>query len=195
MKLFSSRIKYNSDNELMHQYRNTHNLDILGELYSRYIDLVFGVCLKYLKNKDDAQDAVIQIFEKLTTSLKEADIDNFKPWLYVVSKNYCLMELRKVKHFTSSIDDEKYFDESFMEKQFEIHPIDEEQNKLNEAALKSCIDKLKFQQKESIELFYFKEMTYQQISDKMEVDIKKVKSYIQNAKRNLKICLERSNAE
>ncbi len=194
MKLFHTRIKISSDLELIHNYQETDNLDILGELYLRYMDLVFGVCLKYLKNKADAQDAVIQIFEKLTITLKDAQIENFKPWLYVVSKNYCLMELRKIKHYTISIDDQKSYVDSFMENQYDLHPIDEEQNKINEEALKSCINNLKQQQKESIELFYFKEMTYQEISNKMEVDIKKVKSYIQNAKRNLKICLERNNA-
>jgi RNA polymerase sigma-70 factor (ECF subfamily) len=157
------------------------------------MELVFGVCMKYLKNQYDAQDAVIQIFEKIVISLKEAEVINFRPWLYVVTKNFCLMELRKIKHQSFSIDDENIFADKFMESQYEIHPIDKEQHEQNEEALKKCIEKLKFQQKESIELFYFKEMTYQQISAKMEVDIKKVKSYIQNAKRNLKICLEQSN--
>ncbi len=194
MRLYSSNIKRNSDKDLVHQYQESFNLDILGELYSRYMDLVFGVCLKYLKNNSEAQDAVIVIFEKISISLKETKIENFRPWLYVVSKNYCLMELRKQKHKTISIDEDQSFSNNFMESQAEIHPIDEEQHKRNEETLKQCISKLKFQQKESIELFYFKEMTYQQISVKMEIDIKKVKSYIQNAKRNLKLCLKKNNA-
>ncbi|MCW3805067.1 RNA polymerase sigma factor [Plebeiibacterium marinum] len=194
MKIFPSKSKNISDSELVVQYKNTLNLDILGILYSRYMDLVFGVCLKYLKNKDDAQDTVMHIFEKISVALQETNVKDFRPWLYVVTKNYCLMELRNKKHHTISFDDENVFAEKFMESQYEIHPIDKEQHEQNETALKNCIEKLKFQQKESIELFYFKEMTYQQISAKMEVDIKKVKSYIQNAKRNIKICLERSNA-
>ncbi len=193
MRLFSKTNKERSDIDLILQYQETKNLDILGELYSRYMDLVFGVCLKYLKNKDDAQDAVIQIFEKLVIAIIDTDIDNFKPWLYVVCKNYCLMQLRKIKHTTISIDDEKIISEKFMENPHQLHPIDEEQNRINEEALKECIKNLKLQQKESIELFYFKEMTYQEISNKMDIDIKKVKSYIQNAKRNLKICLEKNN--
>ncbi len=194
MRLFQLNRKNKSDAELLHLYQKSHDLDILGELYSRYMDLVYGVCLKYLKNNSDAQDAVIQLFEKISLTTKTSTIDQFKPWLYVVTKNYCLMELRKVKHHTISLDDEKSFIGNFMESEYETHPIDEEQHKHNEEALKNCINKLKFQQKESIELFYFKEMTYQQISIKMETDINKVKSYIQNAKRNLKICLEKSNA-
>ncbi|MCW3787180.1 RNA polymerase sigma factor [Plebeiibacterium sediminum] len=194
MRLFQLNRKTKSDAELVNLYQESHNLDILGELYGRYMDLVFGVSLKYLKNNSEAQDAVIQIFEKISSSLKDSKIEHFRPWLYVVTKNHCLMELRKEKHNTISLDDEKSFIGNFMESEYETHPIDEELHQQNEEALKNCINKLKFQQKESIELFYFKEMTYQQISIKMETDIKKVKSYIQNAKRNLKICLEKSNA-
>ncbi len=186
-----SKNKIASDEALIQKYQSTKNLDVLGDLYNRYIDLVFGVCLKYLKNKDDAQDAVIQIFEKIVVALKDTEVDNFKPWLYVVAKNYCLMQLRKLKHNEVSVDDDLFKAERFVELGEEMHPIDKEDKDKNEEALKDCIDKLKVLQKESIELFYFKKLSYQEISDKMNVDIKKVKSYIQNAKRNLKMCIER----
>ncbi len=182
--------KVASDEALIEKYRTSNDLDVLGELYNRYIDLVFGVCLKYLKNKDDAQDAVIQVFEKIVISIKNTEIENFKPWLYVVVKNYCLMQLRKNKHDKVFMDDENFYEGKIMESEFELHPIDMEDVEKNEEALKRCIERLKFRQKESIELFYFKQLTYQQISDKMQVEVKKVKSYIQNAKRNLKLCLE-----
>lgn len=195
MRPLFKRNKTISDTELIRQYQSTEDINLLGQLYSRYMDLIFGVCLKYFKNKDDAQDAVINIFEKIVVSLKSSKVDNFRPWLYVVAKNYCLMELRKAKHKEISIDDDHIFIPEIMESQFEIHPIDKDENIQHEDALRKCVEKLKFQQKESIELFYFKEMSYQQISLKMNIDIKKVKSYIQNAKRNLKICLENNHAE
>ncbi len=100
------------------------------------------------------------------------------------------MELRKMKHNTLSIDAGDILLPEFMESDFEIHPIDKNEAEQNEIALSDCIKKLKLQQKESIELFYFKEMSYHEISLKMEIAVKKVKSYIQNAKRYLKICLE-----
>ncbi|TLX76152.1 sigma-70 family RNA polymerase sigma factor [Labilibacter sediminis] len=189
-----SRNKPSTDEALVRQYKSSNDLDILGDLYSRYMDLVFGVCIKYLKNKDEAQDAVIHIFEKIAVSLKQVNVEKFRPWLYVVAKNFCLMELRKKKHLEVSIDDDAFNIEKNMESDYEMHPIDRVDEEKNELALKRCIEKLKLAQKESIELFYFQELSYQEISDKMEVDIKKVKSYIQNAKRNLKICLEASDA-
>lgn len=188
-----SKNKTFSDEELITKYKNTANLDVLGDLYARYMDLVFGVCLKYLKHKDDSQDAVIRIFEKIAVSLKHIEVDNFRPWLYVVTKNYCLMELRKKKHHLVSLDDEALNIDKIMESECELHPIDREDDQRNEQALKMCIEKLKHTQKESVELFYFQELSYQEISDKLQVDIKKVKSYIQNAKRNLKICMERNH--
>lgn len=190
-----SRNKPTSDEELLIQYKEYANLDVLGELYARYMDLVFGVCLKYLKSNDEAQDAVMAVFEKIVISLKQTDVDHFRPWLYVVAKNHCLMKLRKKKHLEVSLDDEALNLGKIMESECEMHPIDKEVEERNEQALKRCIEKLKVAQKVSIELFYFQELSYQQISDKMQVDIKKVKSYIQNAKRNLKMCLENKHAE
>lgn len=185
-----SRNKTTSDEEILKSYRNSAQLDMLGDLYGRYMDLVFGVCLKYLKRSDQAQDAVIHIFEHITNVLKHKEVDNFRPWLYVVAKNHCLMELRKNKHTTTSMDDEGFYEGKIMESEYAVHPIDVEEQEKNEEALKVCIEKLKALQKQSIELFYFQELSYQQISEEMKIEVKKVKSYIQNAKRNLKLCLE-----
>ncbi len=195
MKTIFSKSKNISDADLLTQYIHNGDLNTLGQLYSRYMDLVYGVCLKYLKDKEDSQDMVTLIFEKIAKSIITSNIENFKPWLYVVTKNYCLMELRKKKHQNISIDDEHFFSSELMESNYIIHPIDEEDKMSNEKALKNCIDKLKFQQKESIELFYFNELSYQQISLKMNIEVKKVKSYIQNAKRNLKICLKNNHVK
>ena len=185
-----SRNKTLSDEVIVNKYKVSNDLDVLGELYGRYIDLVFGLCLKYLKNNEEAKDAVIHIFEKIVVSLKSTQVDNFKSWLYVVAKNYCLMQLRKNKHQEISMDADGFSEGKIMESVYEVHPIDREDEERNEEALRKCIEKLRLTQKQSIELFYFEKLTYQQISDKMEIEIKKVKSYIQNAKRNLKICLE-----
>ena len=86
-----------SDQELVERYRETHGLDLLGELYQRYMELVYGVCLKYLKDRDQAQDSVMAIFEELVTKLKKHEVDNFKAWLYTLAKNHCLMRLRSEK--------------------------------------------------------------------------------------------------
>lgn len=184
-------MKINSENDkiLLKKYLKSSDLEILGQLYSNYIHLVYGVCLKYLKNRDDSKDAVNKIFELLITEIPKFEIQNFKSWLFVVTKNYCLMEIRKKKSEQKRI--EKYSEQVFMESDDFLHPIDETQNSELEAGLKKCIENLKNEQRESIELFYFKEKCYEEIAGMMNVPEKKIKSYIQNARRNLKICLEK----
>src|SRR5512137_2458806 len=86
-----------SDDELINAFSTSGDLEVLGELYSGYMHLVYGVCLKYLKNRDESKDAVMQIFEKLIVEIPKQRIENFRSWLHVVTKNYCLMQLRSQK--------------------------------------------------------------------------------------------------
>ena len=179
-----------TDTELLDIYLKGNNQEVLGELYSRYMHLVYGVCLKYFKNPERAKDAVIELYEKILIEIEKHTITNFKSWLYVVTKNYCLMELRKTKKekiILTSSDDELA---GFMENEPELHPIDEEQNELLEKALADCIAKLKVEQQKCIQLFYYKNKCYREIAELLKIEEKKVKSLIQNGKRNLKICLE-----
>ncbi len=179
------------DEELLAAYRQSGDLDLLGTLYSRYMHLVYGISLKYLKNREDAEDTVIRIFEKLITELPRHKVLHFKSWLYVLSKNHCLMELRTRKRASGHL--EAYNTErEFMESEAELHPIDRDDAGLEEA-LKKCIEALKDEQKQCIELFYYGKKCYQEIAEQLQMDEKKVKSCLQNGKRNLKICLEKKH--
>ena len=180
-----------SDEELLEKYRLSGNLDLLGELFSRYMHLVYGVSLKYFKDRDEAQDAVMNIFEKLVADLPKHEVQNFKSWLYVLTKNHCLMEIRSKKSSDRRLEGLK-IEQEFMESEYNMHPIDREEEFLSDA-LKDCIEKLKSEQKQCIELFYYKKLCYQEVAEKLNMDEKKVKSYLQNGKRNLKICLEGKN--
>lgn len=173
------------------EFRRTGDMEILGALYSKYMHLVYGVCLKYLKSRDDAQDAVMQIFEKLTIEAIRQEIGHFKNWLFVVTKNYCLMEIRKYHSEDSKLSDWQEEEKKIMELNDEMHPIDET-DRLSEKLL-ACIDKLKDEQRDCINLFYFKKKCYREISKILRAEEKDIKSYIQNAKRNLKICLEKKH--
>lgn len=192
MKLIYNRHRNSkSDEELLTFFLEEGNVSALGKLYERHIHLVFGLCLKYLKDTHKAKDAVISIYEKIQGEVNRHSIKNFKSWLYVVSKNYCLMELRKVKpgQTVSLTETEKV--DSFMEYSVALHPIDEDRTEELEQALQTCIGLLKAEQQKSIRLFYYQNKCYREIAGLMDINEKKVKSYIQNAKRNLKICLEK----
>ena len=187
----SGKHKEKSDEELLEKFRLLGNLDLLGELFARYMHLVYGVSLKYFKDRDEAQDAVMNIFEKLIVDLPKHKVQNFKSWLYVLTKNHCLMEIRSRKSTDRKLEGLK-IEQEFMESADELHPIDREDDSI-EDALKNCIEKLKSEQKQCIELFYYKKLCYQEVAEKLNMDEKKVKSYLQNGKRNLKICLEGKN--
>ena len=179
-----------TDEELLLLYKSKGSLDTLGELYSRYMHLVYGVALKYLGDRDEAKDMVMQIFEKLIIDLPGHEVRNFKSWLYVLSKNHCLMQLRSQKSADGKMEGYK-IEQEFMESEQDLHPLDKEDHSMEEA-LKDCIEQLKSEQKQCIELFYYKKLCYQEIAERLGMNEKKVKSFLQNGKRNLKICLERT---
>jgi RNA polymerase sigma-70 factor, ECF subfamily len=189
LKTVSQHSDPEKDLLLIQKYVSSADPDVLGELYSPYMHLVYGVCLKYFEDRDEAKDGVMQIFEKLMIEIPKHEIGNFKAWLYVLTKNFCLMELRSRKTKSKNFDQWQKDQEHFMESSDELHPIDEENAKLSEA-LKECIEKLKDDQQRCIHLFYYEDRCYQEISETLKMEEKKVKSHLQNGKRNLKICLE-----
>jgi RNA polymerase sigma-70 factor (ECF subfamily) len=194
-KISGKNKKEKSDAELIMEFREGGDLEVLGELYSRYMHLVYGVCLKYLKVREESQDAVMQIFEKLIIEIPKHNIENFRSWLHVVTKNYCLMQLRSDKSQSERISEWINEHDVFMETVTDLHPLDEDNDsKVMDRALEDCIERLKEEQKKCIRQFYFENRCYNEISENMDLDVKKVKSYLQNGKRNLKLCLEEKNA-
>ena len=193
-KISGKNKKDKTDAELILEFRSGGDLVVLGELYERYMHLVYGVCLKYLKVREESQDAVMQIFEKLIIEIPKHNIENFRSWLHVVTKNYCLMQLRSDKSQSERISEWINDHDVFMETVTDLHPLDEDNDsKVMDRALDDCIERLKEEQKKCIRQFYFENKCYNEISENLDLDVKKVKSYLQNGKRNLKLCLEQKN--
>lgn len=186
MAFFKKILSAESDQDLVQQYRTGGNITILGELYQRYMELIYGVCLKYLKEPEDAKDCVIAIFEELTKKLQKYEVDNFRGWLYQLAKNHCLMKLRSKKgHHPVNIDtDVVHLPEN-------NHPGDVMEKELQLRSMEYCIEQLPAEQKQVIELFYLKEKCYREVAEEINIDIGKVRSFIQNGRRNLKICMEK----
>ena len=173
------------DSELVNRYKETGELELVGDLFQRYMELVYGVCLKYLKNPENAQDSVMMIFEELVVKLKKHEVENFKPWLYTVSKNHCLMRLRsEKKQVTVNIDVE------LMQSEENVHLNGELEKEENFRKMEYCLRQLPDEQKKVIELFYLQGKCYNEISEGTGLEWSKVRSYIQNGRRNLKICME-----
>ncbi len=177
-----------TEQELLIRCKTTGELAHVGEMFGRYQSLIYGVCLKYFRDRDDAKDAMMQLFEKLAGILKTHNIENFKSWLYVTTRNHCLMQIRAGKgKFTQEISS------SIMENSLLLHPEEEPELEVNLTRLEKCIETLVEEQKQCVQLFYLQEKCYKEITQHTGFDLNQVKSYIQNGKRNLKNCMERND--
>lgn len=187
--LYPERYKDLNDKELIAEYKKTGNKVYVGILYKRYSHLVMGLCMKYLKDEDNAQDAVINIFTKLFDDLQKHSVEYFKSWLYTFTKNHCLMQLRSAQSKLKKDLDYEYDVKMFVEKSEEMH---HNANKREQEyiALEKALAHLNEEQRKCVELFYMKDKSYNEIVEITGYSLNNVKSYIQNGKRNLKIKLE-----
>ena len=176
-----------TDEELLNAFKENADQEMLAQLYVRYTDLVYGVCMKYLKDAEDSKDAVMNIYQELLTKLQTNEVVNFKSWLYVVAKNHCLMQLRKEKkmvtvEFTPTVMQSENFEH--------LDSVLEKENELKR--LEFCIEHLPDEQKQSIQLFYLENKCYNEIVEQTGFEWNKIRSLIQNGRRNLKICMEKN---
>ena len=173
-----------SDEALIDSFKETGDVSYFAELYRRFVPLVYGLCLNYLANKEEAHDAVMDIFEKLLVKLPQYEIDNFRTWLYSVAKNHCLQVLRKEKQTVLlKIEDAVMENEDF----FTL--LDKPRSQEEMAALEHCMKTLPEVQQKSIHFFFIEEKSYADIVALTGFTLNNVKSYIQNGKRNLKSCI------
>jgi len=174
------------DAVLIERFKSTGDLLVLAELYRRYMDLAYAVSLKYLKDPESSKDAVMEVFEELVDKLQRHDVTNFKSWLYTLVKNHCLMKLRSASR-NKSVN----LDENSMQLKEDPHQeVDEKEWQLQQ--MSDCIGKLAAEQKLTIELFYLQQKCYKEITEITGLDWNKVRSLIQNGRRNLKICMDKS---
>lgn len=176
-----------TDQELLEKFYADHNNEWLGILLERYTLLLLGVCMKYLKNEDDAKDSVQQIFLKVIQELHKYKVEYFKSWVYMVAKNYCLMKLRdrqgkipvEISEKLAAAPHEETDRQTLLQNDQVLDVMDEALKELNP------------EQQQCVTLFYLQKKSYQEINEITGFSMLQVKSYIQNGKRNLKILIER----
>jgi RNA polymerase sigma-70 factor (ECF subfamily) len=188
---FLKKISNNTltDKELIAQYKESGDMAVLGELYQQYMELVYGVCLKYLKDQETAKDSVIQIFEELVSKLKRHEVDNFKGWLHQVAKNHCLMLLRTPKNLKTV-----EFKAELVQNEENVHLNGVLEREENFKKLEYCVGTLTDEQQLVIRMFYLDGKCYNEIAEITGQDWNQVRSFIQNGRRNLKICMEKAEA-
>jgi RNA polymerase sigma factor (sigma-70 family) len=184
--LNSHKYPHISDTELLNRFYADRDNEWLGILLERYTMLLLGVSMKYLKNEEEAKDAVQQVFLKAINELHKYKVAYFKSWIYMIAKNHCLMKLRDKGRFSLEMNEHTL-----------ATPADpEEKNKYIEKDktldnLAGALQQLNKEQQQCVTLFYLEKKSYQEISQLNSLSIMEVKSHIQNGKRNLKIIMER----
>lgn len=178
-----------SDATLLDLYKKNKDTKWLGFLFERYALLVFGVCMKYLKQVNDAQDATQQVFEKAFSEIQKYEVVYFKSWIYSIAKNHCLMQLRGKGHQPVLMES---FPEDMLERTDSQTSLIQNENWLEQQSteLNQALQEISHDQKICIELFYFQKLSYKEIEQKTGYSFQQVKSHIQNGKRNLRIILE-----
>jgi RNA polymerase sigma-70 factor (ECF subfamily) len=174
-----------NDKELIELYRSSANQDLVAALFSRYHGLMFGVCYQYLKDSEAASDACNDIYIELVEKLLKYDVQQPKAWLHTLTRNHCLMRLRREKKMPVNS-----FPDDFVQSDVNWHPdnVTDRERKLN--SLEECLDKLKKEQKQTVALFYMEQKTYNEIAEITGIEWNQIRSNIQNGRRNLKICME-----
>jgi RNA polymerase sigma-70 factor (ECF subfamily) len=182
----ADRYKHIPDSELLEEFYTTHNNELLGVLLQRYTLLLLGVCMKYLKNEDEAKDSVQQVFLKAITELHKYKVEYFKSWIYMVAKNHCLMMLRD-RHGKIPAELNERMGVAADETDRSILILHDTTLELMNESLKE----LNTEQQQCVTLFYLEKKSYQAIAEQTGFTMMQVKSHIQNGKRNLKILIER----
>ena len=179
-----------TDQELLDHYYTTRDNDWLGILLPRYTLLLLGVCMKYLKNEEEARDSVQQIFVKVITELGKYRVDYFKSWIYTIARNHCLMKLRDQHGHPAELSDSM------------LAAWDEDPGKNQHWEkerwlewMGQSLEELGKEQKLCVILFYLEKRSYQDIALKTGFTLMQVKSYIQNGKRNLRLLMEKKARE
>ena len=180
------RYPHITDEQLLNNFYNDRDNNWLGVLFERYTLLLYGVAMKYLKNEEEAKDAVQQVFLKAITELNKYPVQYFKSWLYMVTKNHCLMKLRQKPGLHKDISEQQIPDDTDPAASYQHL---EKERKLQ--LMSDSLDELNHEQKQCVTLFYLQKKSYQQIAEQTGYTVMQVKSYIQNGKRNLKITLEK----
>lgn len=164
-------------------------MTVLGELYQRYMELVYGVCLKYYKDPETAKDSVMQIFEELVPKLKKHEVDNFRGWLHQVAKNHCLMQLRTPKNLKTV-----EFKTDVVQSEQDVHLNGVLEKEENFKKLEYCLGTLSDEQRDTVKLFYLDGKCYNEIVEMTGLEWNQVRSLIQNGRRNLKNCMEKAES-
>lgn len=180
----SRKYDHIDDADLLQNFYQDHDNKWLGILLPRYTMLLLGVSMKYLKNEEDAKDAVQQIFLKVISELHKYKVDYFKSWVYMIAKNHCLMKLRGNKNLPVELNEQVTPSEHNMD-----HKNEHVEKEILLTKMQDAILKLNPEQQQCVNLFYLQKKSYTEVAETTGLSMLQVKSHLQNGKRNLKLMM------
>lgn len=186
MRLFRSNKKKQgeerTDEYLLQRYQKTGASIYFEELYDRYIPIVYGVCLKYLQNIDQAQNSTIRIFENLLLKQQSFDIILFRSYLYNVTKKHCIDLLKSQKRELSADLDASLIPTFISLTEYET-------NENYESTVEHCKTELLEDERTLLEAFYLENLSYIDISKSLDMEIEEVKRQVISIQCNFRSCI------
>ncbi len=161
-----------------------------AELMSRYKDSIYFMLLKMVNNRDDADDLTIEAFGKAFKNIHQYTPDYaFSTWLFKIATNNCIDFIRKKKKQTLSIDKGFETDDggevSLEIKSNQPDPEEHMMKKQKVVMMRDVVEKLKPRYRLLVELRYFKERSYEEIADELDLPLGTVKAQLFRAREFL----------
>ena len=174
------------DNATVRSYLESKDVTYLGRLYETYKQSIFLHCLKMVGHEEDAKDLASETFIRAFDRIEGFKPGSpFLPWLMRIATNLCIDHLRKKNRHTFYEFDESH---SAIAIQNESEP---KEPMISGERIIEMLKQLKPSQKRCFCLFYIHNLTYKQIAELTGYPLGRVRSYIQNGKRNFKLLMEK----
>lgn len=169
-----------------------------AELLDRYRDSIFFMLLKMVNNRDDADDLTIEAFGKAFHRLKQYQPNYaFSTWLFKIASNNCIDFLRREKKkrmisMDNTLSNDDGDEMTFDVRDSERDPEEEFVRGQKEELMREVVDKLKPRYRELVELRYFKELSYEEIAEQLDLPLGTVKAQLFRAREFLAQMLRHS---
>ncbi|MCB0395320.1 MAG: sigma-70 family RNA polymerase sigma factor [Flavobacteriales bacterium] len=178
------------DYKLVQQAIHDKNQQAYAKLMDRYRDSIYFMLLKMVNNKDDADDLTIEAFGKAFKNLHQYTPNYaFSTWLFKIASNNCIDFIRKKKKNLLSIDRRYENDEggemSIDLKSEFLDPEEKLMKKQKIKVMREVVEKLKPRYRTLVELRYFKEYSYEEIADQLDIPLGTVKAQLFRAREFL----------
>ncbi|WP_412560245.1 RNA polymerase sigma factor [Winogradskyella sp. MIT101101] len=177
-----------NDENILIDAINNGDTRAYAQLVDRYKDLVYTLALRMLKHKEEAEEVAQDTFIKVFKSLDKFKGDSkFSTWIYRVAYNTCLDNIKKNKKHLNNVAIDEF---TFNKLDTIDNALDNIINEERSVLIKKCIDKLPEDSSALLTLFYFEELSLEEISKIINIEANTVKVKLFRARKKLAVILE-----